>query len=125
MTHKTQVIQAAAIRDLFPDFPEDLGSYVGASNPIYVGRYHDEPVCIVGLIPQRESGVIGIWSWNTPQVFQHPIIYAREVRCLIHRIQQLYPIIIGGCFPYNRRWLSSLGATFNHDSTLFRIEAPQ
>lgn len=125
MSITTRVIQAEAIRRLFPDFPSDLDSFVATTNPILAGFYNAQPACIVGIIPQRESGVAGIWSWNTPLVFEHPLLYAREVHRLIRRIHQLYPVIFGGCISSDHRWLTSLGATFNHDATLFRIEIPQ
>jgi hypothetical protein len=118
-----QIISASAIAKDFPAFPEDLTPYVQLSNPIFAGYHRDQPFCIIGLVPQRTSGVVGIWGWNTHLVHDHPYIYARWAHRLIAKTHTLYPTIIGYCPAPKHRWLRTLGATFSGDN--FTIEAPQ
>jgi hypothetical protein len=125
MSTGIHLIQAPALHTIFTDFPRELDPYAQLSNPLYSGFYRDQPFCLVGVVPQRESGTCAIWGWNTPLVQSHPFIYARWAHRLIARIHVLYPIINGGCTSAKYRWLLSLGATFNEDLTQFRIEAPQ
>ena len=127
MSTGLRIIPADEIALHFPS-ARGLEPYTRVSNPIFLGTYHSEPFCLVGLIPQQESGVVAIWGWNSPLVADHPYIYARWGRRLIHRIHTLYPTIIGQCPLAKLKWLRSLGATFTFDTNhlaTFRIEAPQ
>jgi hypothetical protein len=125
MSTGIHIIQSHSIHTFFPDFPRSLDGYVSLSNPLYAGFYRDQPFCVVGVVPQFQSGTCAIWGWNTPLVSSHPYIYARGAKRLISKIHHVYPIINGGCTSSKYRWLLSLGATFNSDLTQFRIEASQ
>jgi len=123
-----EIINQFYVPIIFRSFPEDLYPYLEKSNPLFAGIYHDEPFCLIGLVPQHVSGIAAIWGWNTPLVHEHPLIYARWAHRLIKRVHTLYPTIIGECSASKVKWLLSLGADFlprSNNMYLFRIEAPQ
>ena len=124
---RLEIIQRRDIYTFFPQFPEELEVYALHSNPIFAGILdHITPFCVVGVVPQHDSGTCALWGWNTPLVAKHPYIYARWSRRLITRVHTLYPRIVGECSHAKMSWLAFLGATFGpptSDMIPFTIEA--
>ncbi len=98
------------------DFPSEereiLLQFGSLSNPLYVGTYEGQLVCLVGLIPPTLlSDTAYIWCHHTDLVADHKLLFGRYAKRLVAQLMQLYPRLIGHCLNEDSwRWLRSLGA---------------
>jgi len=88
-----------------------IAQYALLSDPLMLGTYGSEILCVVGLIPPTLlSDQAYIWLWTDEAASRHRVVFGRWARRFIHQALQRYSLIRGHCARSNWKWLHSLGA---------------
>jgi hypothetical protein len=96
---------------LEPDVADLIWPYAQLSDPIFVGLYRGEYVCMVGFIPKTLlADEAFVWLQDGPAVQKHKLLVGLYAKRLIKIALQRYPKLFGFCGTHSTKWLLSLGA---------------
>lgn len=123
MNGVVQAVDLEGLRLIFHRYPDSfdgrmrnaIEEYATKSNPIYVGLYSDDLVCVFGfVVPSLLSDSAYLWLYTTDALNRHKIKFARHSARFMREMQELYPRIIGHCMAGSSSitWLLWLGAKF-------------
>ena len=101
----------------------DLMRWAKASQPLLIGMYKGEYVCIFGLIPTSLlSDSAYLWLWY-PHIVPK-VVFGRHAARTIPKLLTLYSKLICNCVsPRAAKWVKSLGAV-QTDALLYTFRRP-
>lgn len=93
-----------------------------ASTYAWAALEGDEPLCIGGVVPERQTGFGRPWMVAQPALERHPRRLLRESREQLAMIRREYPVLenyVSCDYPKSLAWLAWLGFTIGDEEQVF------